>query len=117
MGVGGDFVGINLGAHARGDLGFSEFRFMLQLPPNSDFVWELKCDLCDQCEKYIEEAKTNLKDFKNIGHLIAKGLQELEFAEKYDCIWIQWVYLNLWLFRSENLPLSLNLLLQVNFVF
>lgn len=28
---------------------------------------------------------------KQIGHFYAKGLQEFDFEEKYDCVWIQWV--------------------------
>ena len=48
-------------------------------------------DVIDQCEKYIDKAKDILKD-KKIGHFYAKGLQEFEFEEKYDCIWIQWVF-------------------------
>jgi len=28
---------------------------------------------------------------KNVGHFYAKGLQEFNFEEKYDCVWIQWV--------------------------
>ena len=26
---------------------------------------------------------------------MVKGLQELEFTEKYDCIWVQWVFSHL----------------------
>ena len=47
-------------------------------------------DVMDQCEKYIEKAKEILKD-KKIGHFYTKGMQEFEFEEKYDCVWIQWV--------------------------
>ncbi|EAR97899.2 AdoMet-dependent proline di-methyltransferase (macronuclear) [Tetrahymena thermophila SB210] len=48
-------------------------------------------DVVDQNPKYIEACKQNFKDDKRVVHFIAKGLQELEFPEKYDCIWIQWV--------------------------
>lgn len=35
-----------------------------------------------------------MKD-KNVRHFFVKGLQELEFSESYDCIWIQWVFSHL----------------------
>lgn len=31
-----------------------------------------------------------MKD-KNVEHFYACGLQEFNFEEKYDCVWIQWV--------------------------
>lgn len=48
-------------------------------------------DVIDQCHNYIEKAKVILKD-KKIGHFYTQGLQEFNFEEKYDCIWIQWVF-------------------------
>lgn len=50
----------------------------------------MQVDVIDQCEKYIEKSKQILKN-QNIGHFYAKGLQEFQFEEKYDCIWVQWV--------------------------
>ena len=28
-------------------------------------------------------------------HFYVKGLQQFEFEEKYDCIWVQWVFSHL----------------------
>jgi protein N-terminal methyltransferase len=28
-------------------------------------------------------------------HFYVKGLQEFDFEEKYDCIWVQWVFSHL----------------------
>jgi protein N-terminal methyltransferase len=36
-----------------------------------------------------------LKDKPNVRHYFVKGLQELEFIESYDCIWVQWVFSHL----------------------
>ena len=48
-------------------------------------------DIVDQCKKYVDAAKINLQGYENIRHFYHKGLQEMEFEEKYDCVWIQWV--------------------------
>lgn len=48
-------------------------------------------DIIDQCGNYVEKAKEILKN-KNVGHFYRAGLQDFKFEEKYDCIWIQWVF-------------------------
>ena len=58
-------------------------------------------DILEQCEKFVEKAKTLLteKNFAKYKLLIyiyiysfyCKGLQEFEFEHSYSCIWIQWV--------------------------
>ncbi|EWS73135.1 AdoMet-dependent proline di-methyltransferase (macronuclear) [Tetrahymena thermophila SB210] len=50
-----------------------------------------KVDLLEQCDKYIFEAKNQLKQYPNVEDFYQMGLQEFQFQKQYDCIWIQWV--------------------------
>lgn len=67
----------------------------IALPSVQDCRYEIdNLDVVDQCGELIEKSKDILKD-KNVRHFMVKGLQELEFNEKYDCIWVQWVFSHL----------------------
>lgn len=46
--------------------------------------------MSDQCAKYIEAAKTNLAAYKNVRKYYAVGMQDFQFEEHYDCVWVQW---------------------------
>jgi protein N-terminal methyltransferase len=51
-----------------------------------------KVDLVEVSEPLIETARKSLGNHKNIGDFYQEGLQHFQpAAEKYDCIWIQWV--------------------------
>lgn len=51
-------------------------------------------DIVDQASNLIDKAKTSICSPK-MRNFFVSGLQDFDFAEKYDCIWIQWVMLNL----------------------
>ena len=51
----------------------------------------MQVDVNDQNPKYIEACRENFKDEKRVELYIAEGLQKIQFTEKYDCFWIQWV--------------------------
>jgi len=40
---------------------------------------------------FLEKARVDLKDNEKVGEFYLKGMQEMNFDYKYDCIWIQWV--------------------------
>ena len=49
--------------------------------------------MVDQCSKLVNHAKTvELASKKNMRHFYVKGLQQFDFEEKYDCVWVQWVF-------------------------
>jgi protein N-terminal methyltransferase len=48
--------------------------------------------MVDQSAKLVEKARETLKEKQNMRHYWVKGLQEFEFGEKYNCIWVQWVF-------------------------
>ncbi|MDR3548581.1 MAG: methyltransferase domain-containing protein [Candidatus Pacebacteria bacterium] len=51
-------------------------------------------DIVDQAPNLIEKAKTSIGS-PRMRNFFVSGLQDFAFAEKYDCIWIQWVLMNL----------------------
>ena len=53
---------------------------------------EMQVDLVDQCGKLVEKAKELLKEKKSMRHFYANGLQQFDFQERYDCVWVQWVF-------------------------
>ncbi|XP_039279063.1 N-terminal Xaa-Pro-Lys N-methyltransferase 1-like [Nilaparvata lugens] len=50
-----------------------------------------KVDLVEQDQKFIQEAEKSIGTHENVGEFFNTGLQNLEFAHKYDVIWCQWV--------------------------
>ena len=50
-----------------------------------------RTDLLEPAANLMAKAKESLKDNPNIGEFHQKGMEEFEFAQKYDTIWIQWV--------------------------
>lgn len=50
-------------------------------------------DILEREEKFIAEAKRKFKNFLQIGHFYCEDIQNFQTIEKYDCIWIQWVYI------------------------
>ena len=58
------------------------------------YSWVDQVDIVDQCGKLIDKAREILKD-KNVRHFYTLGLQEFVFEEKYDCVWVQWVFSHL----------------------
>jgi hypothetical protein len=53
---------------------------------------EIQVDLVDQCEKLVEKAKELLKEKKSMRHYYINGLQGFNFEQRYDCVWVQWVF-------------------------
>jgi protein N-terminal methyltransferase len=51
-------------------------------------------DLLEQNPLFLAKAKDNLTGI-SVGHFLSAPLQDFEFKEKYDVIWIQWVLLYL----------------------
>jgi len=47
-------------------------------------------DLVEQNNSFVEEAKKSITG-DNIGHFYCSGLQNFQFVEHYDIIWVQWV--------------------------
>ena len=57
-------------------------------------------DIVEQDPKFVEQAKVELGKLNNrkgsVGKFYCSGLQDFQFEQEYDLIWVQWVlnYLN-----------------------
>eukprot|EP00826_Nyctotherus_ovalis_P050516 TRINITY_DN6192_c0_g2_i1.p1 TRINITY_DN6192_c0_g2~~TRINITY_DN6192_c0_g2_i1.p1 ORF type:complete len:210 (+),score=44.93 TRINITY_DN6192_c0_g2_i1:186-815(+) len=53
-----------------------------------------KVDIVDQASNLIQAAKTNVKS-ERMRNFYVSGLQDFEFPDKYNCIWVQWVLMHM----------------------
>ena len=53
-----------------------------------------KVDIVDQAVNLIEAAKTSIKS-ERMRNFYVSGLQDFEFPDIYNCIWIQWVLMHI----------------------
>lgn len=54
-----------------------------------------KVDLVERDEEFIQKAKEKLEKHPRIGCFYCCDLKQFSFEEKYDCVWVQWVYIGI----------------------